>query len=72
MRLPQTPDCHIDEEKATEMVRYAISRGVNYFDTAYCDYNGESEGFLGRASRRVPGKGQYRDECPVWAVEEPG
>lgn len=72
MRLPQTPDCHIDEDKATEMVRYAISRGVNYFDTAYVYHNGESEPFLGRALT-----GGYRNDVniatkmPVWAVKKP-
>ncbi len=73
MRLPQTPDYHIDEEKATEMVRYAISRGVNYFDTAYVYHHGESEPFLGRAL-----SGGYREKVniatkmPVWSVEERG
>jgi len=73
MRLPQTPECHIDEVKATEMVHYAISQGVNYFDTAYVYHNGESEPFLGRALA-----GGYREKVniatklPVWAVEKPG
>lgn len=34
MRLPVTKECHIDEKQATEMLRYAIDRGVNYVDTS--------------------------------------
>ncbi|MCX6698912.1 MAG: aldo/keto reductase [Methanomicrobiales archaeon] len=72
MRLPQTPDCQIDEGKATEMVRYAISRGVNYFDTAYVYHNGESEPFLGRAlSDGYRKKVHIATKMPVWAVERP-
>jgi predicted aldo/keto reductase-like oxidoreductase len=70
MRLPETPDGHIDEKTATAMVHYAIDNGVNYFDTGYTYHNGESEPFLGRALR-----GGFRDriniatKLPVWKVE---
>jgi predicted aldo/keto reductase-like oxidoreductase len=70
MRLPQTPDGHIDEDAATAMVRAAIDGGVNYLDTAYVYHNGESEPFLGRALQ-----GGYRErvqlatKLPVWRVE---
>lgn len=49
MRFPATRDGHIDETKATEMVRYAIDCGVNYLDSGYGYHHGESEPFLGRA-----------------------
>ncbi len=51
MRLPHKTDEHgndvIDEEESIKMIRYAISDGVNYFDTAYA-YAG-SEALLGKA-----------------------
>jgi len=41
MRLPTKDDGHVDEEKATSMLHYAIDHGVNYVDTAYPYHNGE-------------------------------
>lgn len=70
MRLPVTKECHIDEKQATEMLRYAIDRGVNYVDTAYPYHNGESEPFVGRAL-----EGGYRErvflatKLPSWLIK---
>ena len=70
MRLPQTPDCQIDELKAAAMVRYAIDRGVNYLDTAYMYHNGESEPFLGRAlADGYRQKVNIATKMPVWDVQ---
>ncbi len=47
MRLP-TCDGGIDVPMTREMIRYAKSCGVNYFDTAYPYHSGESEYVIGK------------------------
>ncbi|GHV69581.1 oxidoreductase [Spirochaetia bacterium] len=50
MRLPKTGEGEkIDERQAREIIEYAYSNGVNYFDTAYRYHAGESETFIGKA-----------------------
>ena len=68
----------IDEERASEMLKHAIDKGLNYIDTAY-PYHGKgtpeggmSEPFVGR----VLSKGAYRDKVllatklPSWFIEK--
>jgi hypothetical protein len=79
MRLPlldKNPE-HIDEEKARNIVRYAIDQGVNYIDTAYpyhgasSETGGRSEPFTGRVLQ-----GGYRrkvklaTKLPSWLIEK--
>ncbi|MDN5353467.1 MAG: uncharacterized protein PWQ09_223 [Candidatus Cloacimonadota bacterium] len=78
MRLPviNGEQNNIDEEKATNMLRYAIDNGVNYVDTAYpyhgtgFDKPGEGEPFVARAL-----KDGYREKVnlatklPTWLVQ---
>lgn len=57
MRLPlrtQEPGSPVDEAQVERMVDYAISHGVNYFDTAYPYHSGESERIIGRVLKRYP------------------
>ncbi|MFA5635720.1 MAG: aldo/keto reductase, partial [Anaerovoracaceae bacterium] len=42
MRFP-TKNGGIDEERSIAMIRDAVDKGVNYFDTAYIYHNGKSE-----------------------------
>lgn len=56
MRLPTIDKdiSKIDEEKVFEIFDYAISKGVNYFDTAWGYHNGMSEIAVGKALKRHP------------------
>lgn len=57
MRLPllsDKPDSQVDEAQVYDMVEYAISHGVNYFDTAYPYHGGESERIIGRILKKYP------------------
>ena len=52
MRLPTDSNGTIDENATFEMIDYAISNGVNYFDTAWGYHNGNSEIVIGKALAR--------------------
>ncbi len=59
MRLPVKEDGTIDEAQVREMTAYAISHGVNYFDTAYPYHGSESERVIGRVLREYPRESYY-------------
>lgn len=61
MRLPvvEGDNAKIDEEKTAEMVEYAISNGVNYFDTAWGYHSGQSEPTIGKILSKYPRESFY-------------
>ena len=60
MRLPVLPDSNVpDQEKVTELIKYAYEHGVNYFDTAYPYHAGKSETALAEALKDIPRENYY-------------
>lgn len=73
MRLPkldpEKPD--IDYVKAQEIIDYAYSHGVNYFDTAYAYHGGQSESFIGQALKKYPRESYFlATKMPIWCVKK--
>ena len=56
MRLPviDGDDSRIDVETAEKMIDYAMSQGINYYDTAWGYHNGNSEIVVGSALQKYP------------------
>ncbi len=56
MRLPTIDgkENQIDVEKALEIIDYAMSHGITYYDTAYRYHGGQSERFIGEALKKYP------------------
>lgn len=59
MRLPMLPDGSIDDAQVQAMTDYAITHGVNYFDTAYPYHSGLSEVSIGKALKKYPRDSWY-------------
>lgn len=75
MRLPRLdPEKQdIDEAAACEMIDYAISKGLVYFDTAYPYHEQMSEPFMGRALKKYPRESfRLATKMPPWSLKEEG
>ena len=60
MRFDMVDRTPIDDEKDREMMDYAISNGINYFDTAYTyGADGASEKYLGKMLSVYPRQSYY-------------
>jgi len=61
MRLPVVNDVYadIDEVETQKMVDYAMSHGINYYDTAYGYHDGQSEIAMGKALKKYPREDFY-------------
>ena len=61
MRLPvvEGDDSKINESATFEMVDYAMTHGINYYDTAWGYHGGNSETVMGRALARYPRESYY-------------
>jgi predicted aldo/keto reductase-like oxidoreductase len=74
MRLPVEEETRkIDRKQALEMVDYAVSCGINYFDTAYMYHEGQSELFAGEAlSRYDRSTFNLATKMPLMFLKSPG
>lgn len=75
MRLPTASEegnsKDIDQAATNEMVKLALEKGINYFDTAYPYHGGQSEVSLGIALREsgLP-RPFIASKSPVWLIEK--
>ncbi len=70
MRFPAFENGDIDVKKAEEIIDYAYTNGVNYYDTAYIYHDGKSESFVGNALKKYPRSSYFiADKLPIWVTK---
>lgn len=60
----------VNEEKALEMIDYAIDNGINYFDSAYMYHAGNSELILGKGIKGKRDKVIITTKSPITMIEK--
>ncbi|MBN1904213.1 MAG: aldo/keto reductase [Deltaproteobacteria bacterium] len=60
----------VNEEKALELIEYAIEHGINYFDSAYMYHAGNSELILGKAIKGKRDKLIITTKSPVMMMQK--
>ncbi len=60
----------VDEEKALDLIKYAIGHGINYFDSAYMYHAGNSELILGKAIKGSRDKLIITTKSPVMMIQK--
>ena len=75
MRFPMLPGAdsptgpEVNEQGAFALVDYAMSHGVNYYDTAWPYHQGVSESIIGKALQRYPRESYFlADKMPTYLL----
>lgn len=74
MRFPtlgKGKGAQIDRVRVQELVDYAYSCGINYYDTAYVYHGGKSEGVIGEALKKYPRSSYFlADKMPGYRAKK--
>ena len=70
-KLPLKENNELDEKTSIKLIKIAIEKGINFFDTAYTYLNGKSEIVLGKALEGVNREKIYiSTKAPVWLYKD--
>lgn len=70
-KLPLKENNELDEKTSIKLIKIAIEKGINFFDTAYTYLNGKSEIVLGKALEGVNReKICISTKAPVWLYKD--
>jgi predicted aldo/keto reductase-like oxidoreductase len=73
MRFPSLSNGEIDFDEAKKMVDYAVSKGVNYIDTAYPYHGGKSELVVKEIIKNYEREKFFlADKLPLWECKDNG